>query len=97
MNLTTGMIHDPSGYILDDDSVLYATLGHDDVNRKSQPGSLFRHRRGLGKGLFNLFCQVVVRVIGLVFLIQGFTLAAVEFSPTGRTTRSLTVLLPDIW
>jgi hypothetical protein len=96
MNVTTGVIHDPANQILDDDSVLYATLGHDDVNRKSRLGSLFRHRWGLGKGLFNLFCQVVVRVIRLVLLVPAVTLPPVEFSTADRTTRLLASLLSDI-
>jgi len=96
MNVTTGVIHDPANQILDDDSGLYATLRHDDVNRESRLCSLPRHRWGLGKGLFNLFCQVVVRVIRLVFLIQRVTLSPVELFPADRATRLLTSLLSDI-
>ena len=96
MDLNTGVIADPGNQILDDDGRFYAILRHDNIKRERRLCPFLLCGWRLRKGFLNFFCQIIIGIICLVFLVQCFTLPPMKFSPAGRTTGSLAPLLSDI-
>jgi hypothetical protein len=100
MDPAMGVINDPASQVVNNDGVFYSTYRNDDVYGQRGPCP-FSMRTGfynrlLFNGFFKLFCQIVVRVIRLIFFVPFFTLPAMIFLATDRTTRFLTSFLSHI-
>ena len=100
MDFGMGVIDDPVNQVGHHDGRFYSIFCNDDIYGQNRLCPLLKRmgffRCLLRNSFLKLFCQIVIRVIRPIFLVQSFTLPAMIFLATDRTTRFLTSFLSHI-